>query len=205
MLHSAIEIIAWVRIYSLGPIYLRQHPTIRKRTKTTSQVCNEQLSMGFCSSVTPAWKHLGVLSTNGCGRLSYIRILSGKKKCLYDEVLAYWTSNRTMWSLAMGDVVCSSSGGFATRSFIIMYIITAVHVVSLGRPDRLLRFDKYICHNRDIFLASFIENHFPHYWTAPWKMLITIQISSESKLIFLHKYYIDQRIDRFTAVCFYGS
>ena len=85
--------------------------------------------MGFCSSVPLAWKHLGVLSTNGCGRLSHIRILSGKKKCLYVEVLAYWTRNRTM---AMGDVVCSSSGGFATRSFTIMYIITAAHVVLLS-------------------------------------------------------------------------
>ena len=88
--------------------------------------------MGLCSSGPPAWKHLGVLSTNGCGRLSHIRILSGKKKCLYDEVLAYWTRNRTMWPLAMGDVVCSSSGGFTTRSFTIIYIITAVHVVLLS-------------------------------------------------------------------------
>ena len=45
MLHSAIEIIAWVRIYNLGPTYLRQHPAIRKRTKTISQVCNERLSI----------------------------------------------------------------------------------------------------------------------------------------------------------------
>ena len=87
--------------------------------------------IGFCSSGPPALKHLGVLSSNGCGRLSHIRILYGKKKCLYDEVLAYWTWNRTMWPLAMGDVVFSSSGGFASRSFTIMYIITAVHVVLL--------------------------------------------------------------------------
>ena len=87
--------------------------------------------MGFCCSVPPAWKHLGVLSTNGFGRLSHIRILYGKKKCLYDEILAYWTRNRTMWPLALGDVVCSWSGGFAARSFTIMYITTAVHVVLL--------------------------------------------------------------------------
>ena len=68
-----------------------------------------------------------VLSTNDCGRLFHILILSGKKECLYVEVLAYGTRN-----LATDDVVCSSSGGIATRPFTIMYIIIALHIVLLA-------------------------------------------------------------------------
>ena len=64
-----------------------------------------------------------VLSTNGCGSLSHILILSRKKECLYVEVLAYWTRNRAMWTLTTDAVVCSSSGGIATRPFTIVYTV----------------------------------------------------------------------------------
>ena len=54
--------------------------------------------MGWCSPIP--LKHLGVLSTNGCGRLLHILILSGKKKCLQVDVLVHWTRNRAMWPIA---------------------------------------------------------------------------------------------------------
>ena len=41
---TLVRPIAWVRMYSLGPIYQRQHPESRKCTKTIGPVCNERLS-----------------------------------------------------------------------------------------------------------------------------------------------------------------
>ena len=61
-----------------------------------------------------------MLSTNGCGRPFQIRIVSGKKECLYSCILAYRTMN-----LAVVVDVCSSVGGIATRPFTILYIIVA--------------------------------------------------------------------------------
>jgi hypothetical protein len=60
-----------------------------------------------------------VLSTNGSGRLFHILIFSRKNECLYVEVVAYGTRNQAIWPLTTDDVVCSSSGGIATRPFTI--------------------------------------------------------------------------------------
>ena len=66
-----------------------------------------------------------MLSTNGCDRPFQIRIVSGKKECVYSCVLAYGTMNLAVWPLAVVIDVCSSVGGIATRPFTILYIIVA--------------------------------------------------------------------------------
>ena len=54
-----------------------------------------------------------------------------------------------MQPLATDDVVCSSSGGIAIRSFIILYIITALHVVLLSANDcfSLVYLAYMLCYN----------------------------------------------------------
>ena len=73
-----------------------------------------------CSKVTRE-----VLSTNGCGRPFQIRIVSGKKECLYSCAMAYGTMNLDVWPLVVVADVCNSVGGIPTRLFTILYIIVA--------------------------------------------------------------------------------
>jgi hypothetical protein len=61
-----------------------------------------------------------VLSSNGCGRLFQIRIVSGKKESLYSCAMAYGTMNLAVWHLAVVADACSSVVGIPTRPFTIL-------------------------------------------------------------------------------------
>jgi hypothetical protein len=75
--------------------------------------------MGWCSTIP--FKHLGALSTNGCGRLLHILILSGRRNAC----------RLTFWYIGQGIVLCDLLRMQRKQGYCYKAIYNSVHHYSL--------------------------------------------------------------------------